>query len=101
VPAMFMPSNRLVALLLIGADVWRAWSNRRVVVAILLCAAVALLLICFAAEIDEFTFGSSTSPMRRIDTHTPPWLIACFGWLLLLGISALVFFGGVAGLPQP
>jgi hypothetical protein len=98
---MFVPSHRLIALLLLGAVVWRAWPSARVVWAVLLCAAVALSLIYFAAEIDEFTFGTSASPVRRIDTHTAPWLIVLFGWMLLLGISALVFFAGVADPPRP
>jgi hypothetical protein len=57
------------------------------IVYVLLVDGLALALIFFAREIDDLTFGAAARGVGltdRVDAHTPPFLIAMFGWLLLL-----------------
>ncbi len=54
---------------------------------VLIMVVPALLLIGFAEQIDEPTFGTWHHGYR-IDTHTPAVLIAGFGWILLTAAGA-------------
>jgi hypothetical protein len=92
---MAFPSSRLVAVAIVLADMWRAWPNSRVIWLALIGGGVALVLIFFPDDIDPLTFGSSGRGYT-IDSHTPGCLLSGFGWVLLLGLSALVFFGRFA-----
>jgi hypothetical protein len=89
---MFLPSRHLVVLVIILADLWRAMPSHDLLWAVVLCDGVAAGLIFFAKQIDEITFGTWQRGYQ-IDRHTPPFLIAGFGWVLLLSFSALLFFG--------
>jgi hypothetical protein len=57
----------------------------------MLALMLPLALIWFPEQLGSFTgyVGRGGS----IDTETPGWLVAGFGWLLLLGLTALVLFG--------
>jgi hypothetical protein len=92
---VFLPSRLLIVLFIVLADLWRAVPNVDRVWAVIICDAAAAGLIFFSNEIDDLTFGT-TQRGYQIDSHTPPFLIAGFGWLLLLGVSALLFFGPLA-----
>ena len=87
-----MTTRRLLVLLIVLADLWRALHVVDLVWAVVICDGLAEVLIFFAGQIDDLTFGSSGKGYQ-IDRHTPPFLIAGFGWLLLLGFSAALFFG--------
>jgi hypothetical protein len=58
-----------------------------------LSGAIALVCIWFPALVDDVTFGT-TRAGYKIDTHSPPWLIAGCGWLLLLIQASSSFFPG-------
>jgi hypothetical protein len=87
-------SRRFLAFAILCADLWRASATPHLVWVVLLCDGVALVLIVFAAQIDEFTFGTSGRGYT-INARTPPFLIAGFGWVLLIGFSTLLFLGGL------
>jgi hypothetical protein len=89
---VIFPSSRWVVLLIFLADLWRALPNSDLVWAVLICDGAAAGLIFFARQIDDITFGT-TQRGYQIDSHTPPLLIAGFGWLLLLSFSALLISG--------
>jgi hypothetical protein len=54
-----------------------------------LLAAIAVVLIWFPEEVDEYTLGLWYAGYK-IETHTPAWMIAAVGWLLLGGLCALL-----------
>ena len=58
-------------------------------VAVALYAAIALVLIWFPDDVDEYTLGLWYAGYK-IETRTPTWLIAGVGWLLLGGLAALL-----------
>jgi hypothetical protein len=92
---MAFPSGRLIAVAIVLADIWRAWPNSGVVWLEVIGGGTALALIFFPAEIDALTFGDSGRGYT-IDSHTPGCLLSGFGWVLLLGLSALLFLGRFA-----
>lgn len=51
---------------------------------------LSLVLIGFPDELGNFTGYIGWG--RRIDTETPSILVSFFGWLLLLGLPAVVFW---------
>jgi hypothetical protein len=85
-------TRRLVVLVIALADLWRAQPDTDLVWAVVICDGAAAGLIFFAKQIDDITFGT-TQRGGKIDAHTPPFLIAGLGWLLLFGFSTLLFFG--------
>jgi hypothetical protein len=86
-------SWRNFALLLTIADLWRARIYAHGIWFVLIVDGIALVLICFSEEIDDLTFGVRfQGAPGAIDTHTPPFLIAFFGWLMLLSNTAMLFF---------
>lgn len=76
-------SSRTVALLLSGFALYRWRPHDSSMAYFLFALLVALVLIWFPEKIDEYTFGTWTKG-NRIDVHTPPLMIAIFGWMLLL-----------------
>jgi hypothetical protein len=89
----YLISSRNFAFLLTIADLWRVSSNANGVWLVLIIDALALVFICFADEIDDLTFGQWVGQAAgRIDVHTPPFLIALFGWIILLLNTAMLFF---------
>jgi len=92
--------GRNFAFLLTLADLWRASSYADGIWYVLILDGLALVLICFAAEIDELTFDQwvqGTGMPGKINVHTPPFLIALFGWAILLLNTAMLFFTGWIG----
>ena len=89
---MILPSRRLVVLLIVLGDLWRALPSHDLLWAVVFCDGTAAGLIFFSSQLDDISFGK-TQPGYQIDTHTPAFLISGFGWVLLLGFSALLFFG--------
>jgi len=83
--------RRTFQALLVLLPLAKAWPDSRVFRAVLIVDLVGLALIYFSAEIDDLTFGSS-SRGRTIDAHTPPFMIAAIGWLLLWLMAALVYW---------
>ena len=94
----YLISSRNFAFLLTIADLWRVSSNANGVWFVLIIDALALVFICFADEIDELTFGQWVGRgAGKIDVHTPPFLIALFGWVILLLNTAMLFFTAWTG----
>lgn len=82
---------RPFALILIVSAFWRVWPNTKALFLVLFGGAFSMLLIWFPAKIDEFVFGSWHRGYR-IDEHTPAFLIAGFGWFVLLSFVSLLFY---------
>lgn len=82
-------SHRSIALIVVSATLVGAWPNANVMWAIAIVDAVGFVLICFPDTIDDLTFGTFTRG-ARIDAHTPPWMIAGIGWLLIFLMAALL-----------
>jgi len=89
---MMLPSRLLVVLLIILGDLWRALPSHNLLWAVVLCDGSAAGLIFFSKQLDDITFGT-TLRGGQINAHTPAFLIAGFGWVLLLCLSALLFLG--------
>ena len=83
-------------LLLTVADLWRVRSYSNGIWYVLITDGLALILIRFAPEIDDLTFGLGVGPswmsIDKINVHTPPFLIAFLGWIVLLFNTAMLFF---------
>ncbi len=86
---MAAPPQRVLAVAVCLLTVAGAWPNTRVMAATLIVDAVALVLIFFAAAIDDLTFGTYWRG-GKIDSHTPPWMISGIGWALLLVMPAVM-----------
>jgi len=69
----------------------KAWSHSQWLWGIAFVDAVALFLIWAPDEIDEWAFGAYLRG-GEVNSHTPAWMIAGFGWILLLLISVLLFW---------
>ena len=79
--------------LLTIAYLWRVRIYYRGVWFVLIVDGIALVLIVFAEEIDDQTFGQwFQGAPGEIDVHTPPFLIALFGWVMLILNTAMLFF---------
>lgn len=87
---MNLTVSRSLSLAVLAAAYARAWHIGLSPWFVTLGAAPLLLLIWFPSEVDEFTFGAWYQGYR-IDSHTPPVLIAWFGWILLLLFTGLLF----------
>ena len=86
---------RNFALLLTIADLWRTSIYAHGIWFVLIVDGIALVFICFADEIDDLTFGQWFEGIgipSKIDAHTPPFLIAFFGWAMLVLNTAMLFF---------
>jgi hypothetical protein len=83
---------RNFALLLVFAHLCRLSFFDHGVWHVLLFDGLALALIMFSREIDDMTFGQWFPDAGKITAHTPPFLIAGFGWLMLLANTAMLFF---------
>jgi hypothetical protein len=82
--------SRWLALILTIAAVLHDWpSGRRMFLGAFVCG-TACFVIWFPEFIDELTFGM-TRAGKKIDAHTPAWLIASVGWVLL-GLHLLARF---------
>ena len=66
------------------------WPKSDGIWSVVLVEGVALILIWFPNEIDEYTFGN-TGLRVQINKHTPPFLIAGVGWILLILFTVLLF----------
>lgn len=89
----YLLSWRHCAFLLTIADLWRVRAYDRGVWYVLTCDGLALICIFFADEIDDLTFGQWVGEgAGKIDVHTPPFLIAFFGWVILWLNTAMLFF---------
>ena len=86
---------RNFALLATAAGVWHVWSYPRGMYFAVFGNGLALILIWFPEAIDDLTFGQWTRG-GQIDTHTPPFLIAAFGWILLALTTWFLFTVGWA-----
>ena len=76
-------ASRILALALSAAAVIHAWPQGAYAFGVLFQCAFACVLIWFPQAVDDFTFGSTRSG-HQIDSHTPAWMIATVGWVLLL-----------------
>jgi hypothetical protein len=69
----------------------RLWPSMSTVGYVLLALAAPIVLIWFPEQVDDYTFGMWDKG-NRIDVHTPPLMIAIFGWALLLLEASVVFY---------
>jgi hypothetical protein len=90
---------RHTAFLITAAGLWHVRSYPRAMACALFGDGLALIMIWFPAAIDELTFGQWTRG-GQIDAHTPPFLIAAVGWILLVLITYLLFSHGWAAMPN-
>jgi hypothetical protein len=83
-------SSRSLSIILAIVVLYRMWPNKDGLVSIAIAMAAPLVLIWFPDLIDEYTFGTWDKG-NRIDAHTPPVMIAMFGWVILLLEASVVF----------
>jgi hypothetical protein len=83
---------RVLALLLALAHLWRLSHYDRGLWYVLLFDGLALVFINFAKEIDDITFGQWTPDAGKITAHTPAFMIAGFGWLMIVAMTFGLFF---------
>ena len=82
--------SRLLALVVAVAAMLRVLPNSSNLVRVLLAVALPTILIWFPEQVDEYTFGTWYKG-NRIDSHTPPLMIAIFGWTILLLEASVIF----------
>ena len=87
---MTLTWSRVFSLVVLATAYLRAMHVALSLWYVTLVAAPLLILIWFPCEVDELTFGMWYEGYT-VDTHTPPVLIAAFGWLFLLLFAALLF----------
>jgi hypothetical protein len=87
---MRLPSSRWLSIIVAVASLYRVWPNATALLRVVLIMAVPIVLIWFPEQIDEYTFGTWDRG-NRIDTHTPPAMIALFGWVILLLEASIIF----------
>jgi hypothetical protein len=80
---MICTASRALSLVVVAATLWFAWPISRGGWYVLLVVVPSLVFIWFPEQVDEYTFGFWQSGYR-IDSHTPPIMIAVVGWVLLL-----------------
>jgi hypothetical protein len=80
---MLLLASRLLALLIGAVAVLHAWPQGRYAFKVFLQCGIACVLIWFPQAVDDFTFGT-TRVGHKIDSHTPAWMIAAMGWILLM-----------------
>jgi hypothetical protein len=83
---------RNFAFLLVLADLWRLRLYEHGVWYVLAFDGLALAFVSFPKEIDDLTFGHWIPESGKITAHTPAFLIAGFGLLMLLAMTAALFF---------
>jgi hypothetical protein len=86
---MNLSVSRVLSLIVIAVAYVSAWPMRNGFWLVTLGCGPMILLIWYAQQIDDLTFGSWFRGYQ-VDSHTPPVLIATVGWIfLLLSASAL------------
>ena len=93
---MTLSLSRILSLVVIAAAYARAWWLPSGLWLVTLVCWPILALIWFPEQIDDLSFGS-WSTGAQIDTHTPAPVIAFMGWVLLLLVTAAVFFAHNSG----
>lgn len=88
---MTLSLSRILSLAVIAVAYVRAWWLPSGLWLVTLIGWPILALIWFPEWIDYLSFGS-WSKGAQIDTHTPAPAIAAIGWVLLLLITAALFF---------
>lgn len=82
--------SRSLSILVVAYTAWQAWPFRSGEWYVVLEVVPVLAFIWYPETIDEMTFGTTRSG-NLINAHTPAFLIAAVGWvLLLLGASSVV-----------
>lgn len=83
-------ANRSLAVLVAVATLLRIGTKSAAL--LYLCALIPpIILIWFPEQVDEYTFGLWDQG-NRIDSHTPPLMIAIFGWFILLLEASIIFY---------
>ena len=85
---MLLSTSRLLSLVVTAAAALHVLRTSMQSWYLLVIVVPALLLIWFAEQIDDLTFGTWHHGYL-IDTHTPAVLIAGFGWILLI-VEAII-----------
>src|SRR5271165_3857175 len=83
-------SSRSLSIVVAVAALYRVWPNPSALLRVALIMAPPMVLIWFPEQIDEYTFGTWHRGYR-IDAHTPPAMIAMFGWVILLFEASIIF----------
>jgi hypothetical protein len=87
---MTLTPSRTLSLVIVGLAYFRAWQIGLSGWYVTMWVTPLLVLIWFPDEVDDLTFGSWYEG-RRIDSHTPPFLIAAFGWIFLATMTLFLF----------
>jgi len=82
--------SRALSLGVVAACLWRAWDANLGLWYVSFGVVPILALIWFPEVVDELTFGTWHGGYR-IDAHTPSFLIALMGWILLF-LAAYALF---------
>lgn len=83
-------SSRSLSIIVAAAALYRVWPNAAALLRVAIIMALPIVLIWFPEQVDEYTFGTWHRGYR-IDAHTPPAMIAMFGWVILLLEASIVF----------
>jgi hypothetical protein len=86
---MTLSVPRALSLAVVGVLYLRVWQIGLSGWYVTLCVVPMLVLIWFPNEVDELTFGIWYQGYR-IDSHTPAFLIAAFGWIFLVLITLIL-----------
>lgn len=84
-------SHRSFAVAFVFATLVLAWPRSDLMWAIILIDGAGLVLIYFPDTIDDLTYGSFTRG-GQIDSHTPPWMIAGVGWMIIMLMAIVLFW---------
>jgi hypothetical protein len=82
--------SRILSLVVVAAALWRVWDVHTGPWYVVLVVIPALVFIWFPETVDDYTFGTWAYG-NRIDSHTPAFLIASLGWVLLFQYSIELF----------
>ena len=88
---MRLLQGRFIALIIAALTFAGAWPHAQLLWAVAFVDGVALFLIWLPDKIDDWTFGAYLRG-GEVKSHTPAWMIASFGWILLLLLIVLLFW---------
>jgi hypothetical protein len=83
-------SHRSLAFVVLLITLIAAWPKVGLMWAIVLVDGIGLVIIFFPDTIDDLMYGTFTRG-GQIDAHTPSWMIAGVGWILILLMTAVLF----------
>lgn len=86
--------SRIVAVAISALALVKAWPHMTLLWATAWVDGIALVLIWVPEKIDAWTYGTYMKG-GEVSSHTPGWMIAGFGWGLLLLIIVILYWPGL------